>query len=115
MNPVLDVCRSKSRHGNTAAALPVALCGAFLVLSGCASSPEPTAEMQAAKQAIADAESAQAAEHAAGELSQARTKLASASTAVQDKEMDEASAWPSRLGWTLNWLRQAPQRSRPRR
>ena len=90
MNPVLDVCRSKSRHGNTAAALPVALCGAFLLFSGCASSPEPTVEMQAAKQAIADAESAQAAEHAAGELSQARTKLASASTAVQDKEMDEA-------------------------
>jgi hypothetical protein len=90
MNAVLAMCRSEPRHRNISAALPAALCGALLLLSGCASTPEPTAELKAAQQAIADAERAQAAEHAAGELSAARTKLASANDAVGDKEMDEA-------------------------
>jgi multidrug efflux pump subunit AcrA (membrane-fusion protein) len=89
MNPVIDKCPPRYRFSRARSALAVAICGVFL-LAGCASTPEPTAELQAAQQAIADAERAQAAEHAAGELSQARTKLASANTAVQDKDMDEA-------------------------
>ena len=89
MNPLIDRCTPSYQFSRTRPGLAVAVCGAFL-LAGCASTPEPTAEMQAAQQAIADAERAEATQHAAGELSQARTKLASANTAVQDKEMDEA-------------------------
>ncbi len=51
----------------------------------------PTAQIQAAQQAIADAERAEAGEHAAGELTQARTRLASANTSVQDEQMEEAA------------------------
>jgi hypothetical protein len=68
-----------------------ALCGAALLAAGCASTPEPTAQMQAARQAIADAESAEAAKHAAPELGQARSKLAAAETAVKNKDMDDAA------------------------
>jgi hypothetical protein len=61
-------------------------------MGGCASTPPaPTAEIQAAQQAITDAERVQAGEHAPGELSQARTKLASANTALQNREMDQAT------------------------
>ncbi|HET7202467.1 MAG TPA: DUF4398 domain-containing protein [Steroidobacteraceae bacterium] len=47
--------------------------------------------MEAARQAIDDAERAQAAQHAAPELGQARSKLAAAETAVQNEDMDEAA------------------------
>ena len=70
----------------------VAACGAALLLAaGCASTPPPTAQIQSAQQAINDAERAQAAQHASTELSQARTKLAAAKSAVDDEDMDEAA------------------------
>ena len=47
----------------------------------------PTASLQAAQQAIATAEGAEAGNYAAGELAEARAKLASADTAVKEKEM----------------------------
>lgn len=90
MNP--EIRKGRPLAGRTAgrpALAVVAVCGTIL-LAACASTPEPTAELQAAQQAVADAERAQAAEHAAGELSQARTKLASANSAVQSEDMDEA-------------------------
>ena len=64
-----------------------------LLLGGCASAPAPapTAQLEAARQAISDAERAQAGEHAPSELSQARTKLAAANTAVQNQDMDDAA------------------------
>ena len=69
-----------------------ALSAAALLTAGCASNaPAPTAQIESAKQAIDDAERAQAAQHAAPELSQARSKLASASTAVQNEEMEQAA------------------------
>ena len=59
-----------------------------LLLSACASTPPaPTAQLQAAQQAITSAERADAGRHAAGELSAARAKLAAANTAVQAEEM----------------------------
>jgi hypothetical protein len=61
--------------------------GAFL-LAACASTPPaPTANLQAAQQAIAAAERSEAARYAPGELSEAHTKLASADTAVMEKKM----------------------------
>jgi PBP1b-binding outer membrane lipoprotein LpoB len=59
-----------------------------LILAGCASAPPaPTAKLQAAQQAIASAERTEAGRYAAGELGAARTKLASADTAVSEKRM----------------------------
>jgi hypothetical protein len=59
-----------------------------LLLAACASTPPaPTANLQAAQQAIAAAERSEAARYAPGELSEAHTKLASADTAVTEKKM----------------------------
>jgi hypothetical protein len=67
-----------------------ALATAFAVLSlaACASMPEaPLQELQAAELAITNAEQAGVAEYSAPQLNQAREKLASARTAVQQEEM----------------------------
>jgi len=59
-----------------------------LVLAACASTPPaPTANLQAAQQAIAAAERSEAARYAPGELSEAHTKLALADTAVTQSKM----------------------------
>ncbi|HET9695036.1 MAG TPA: DUF4398 domain-containing protein [Steroidobacteraceae bacterium] len=69
-----------------------ALSGAAVLLAGCASTPPaPTAQIEAARQAINDAERAQAAQHAAPELGQARSKIAAAEAAVQNEDMDDAA------------------------
>jgi hypothetical protein len=61
---------------------------AAFVLAGCATvPPAPTAKLQAAQQAIASAERTEAGRYAAGELGAARTKLASAESAVSEKKM----------------------------
>ena len=90
MNPEIDRCPTGYGPRRTSLAVAVAVCGTLLV-TACASPPEPTAQLQAAQQAIANAERAQAAEHAAGELNQARTKLNSANSAVRSEDMDEAA------------------------
>jgi hypothetical protein len=61
------------------------------MIAACASTPAPTAQLQAAEQAISNAERTEAGRYAATELGEARTKLASANTAVQDKEMVTAA------------------------
>ena len=59
-----------------------------LLLAACASTPPaPTANLQAAQQAIAAAERSEAARYAPGELSEAHTKLALADTAVTERKM----------------------------
>ena len=73
------------------AGLAAAVSCCAMLATGCASAPAPTAQIQSAKQAIEDAERAQAAEHAAPELSQARSKLESANAAVQAKDMEQAA------------------------
>jgi len=61
---------------------------AVLALTACASMPEPPLqELQAAELAITSAEQAGVADYAAPQLNQAREKLASARTAVQEEEM----------------------------
>ena len=94
MNPNLvdDLAaqRSTVKRSGIRAALAASV-GAVFLLGGCASTPAPTAQIQAAQQAIADAERAGAGEHAAGELTQARNRLASANTSVQDERMEEAA------------------------
>jgi len=68
-----------------------ALASTLLLAVGCASQPAPTGQLRAAQQAIDDAERAEAAKHASSELSQARTKLASANAAVRDEDMERAA------------------------
>ena len=59
-----------------------------LLLAACASAPPaPTANLQAAQQAIAAAERGEAARYAPGELSEAHTKLAAADAAVTERKM----------------------------
>jgi outer membrane PBP1 activator LpoA protein len=64
---------------------------AAIVLSACASTPlPPTAELQAAEQAIATADKARVADHASPELTQAREKLEAAKVAVREEKMGDA-------------------------
>jgi len=63
----------------------------MLLLGGCASKPvPPTAELQAAEQAITSAERARVADYASVELSEARDKLSAARSAVQEEKMVKA-------------------------
>ena len=74
-------------HRGTRVRMTLGLTG-VLLLAACASTPPaPTANLQAAQQAIAAAERGEAARYAPGELSEAHTKLASADTAVTERKM----------------------------
>jgi phage-related tail protein len=61
-----------------------------LILAACASTPPPTASLQAAHQAISNAERAEAGRYAPAELGEARSKLTSADTAVSEQKMTMA-------------------------
>jgi Domain of unknown function (DUF4398) len=76
-------------HRGSQLRIAVGLTG-VLMLGACASTPPPTASLQAARQAISDAERAEAGRYASGELGEARTKLASADTAVSEQRMTMA-------------------------
>jgi PBP1b-binding outer membrane lipoprotein LpoB len=80
---------SRKRQGSRLR-LATGLAGA-LMITACASTPAPTAQLQAAEQAIAAAQRTDASRYAAAELGTAQAKLASANTAVQSKEMDAAA------------------------
>jgi hypothetical protein len=78
--------RSPARH-DVRLLIAGALTG-MLILTACASTPPaPTASLDAAKQAISNAERADAGRYAAGELGAARTRLASADAAVTERKM----------------------------
>jgi Domain of unknown function (DUF4398) len=59
----------------------------LLALGACASTPPPTAALQAARVAISTAEQADAGHYAPGELSEARARLESAQSAVGEQKM----------------------------
>lgn len=60
----------------------------ILTLSACASAPQPPTEaLQAAEQAIANADQARVTEHAPAELAEARAKLVAAREAVDQEKM----------------------------
>lgn len=79
-----------SKRQGSALRVATGLAGA-LMITACASTPAPTAQLQAAQQAIATAERADASRHAAAELGAAQARLASANTAVQAKDMEAAA------------------------
>ena len=67
---------------------------AGVLLAGCASEPPaPTAALDAARLAITTAERGDASRYAAGDLSEARTRLGMADTAVTQKKMVEAARY----------------------
>ncbi len=95
---VTSQARRRSRLPTAAGLLGV------LMLAACASTPPaPTASLQAARQAISEAERADAGRYAPEELGLARTKLASADSAVNEKKMLNAErfAEESRAGAEL--------------
>jgi hypothetical protein len=63
------------------------------MLAACASTPPPTASLQAAHQAISNAERAEAGRYAPAQLGEARSKLASADTAVSEQKMMTAEQY----------------------
>lgn len=103
---------SRIRQGSGLGVATV-LAGA-LMISACASTPAPTAQIQAAQQAIAAAERTDASRHAAAELGAAQARLASANTAVQAKEMEAAArlADESRVEAELATARTASAKAR---
>lgn len=76
-------------HGGSPLRTAVSLMG-LLILGACASTPPPTSSLQGAREAIANAERVEAGRYASGELAEARTKLASADTAVSEQRMPMA-------------------------
>ena len=61
---------------------------ALFFIAACASTPPiPTTNLQAAQQAIANAERVDAGTHAAAELGEAREKLSSAQRAIEKEDM----------------------------
>ena len=87
MNP-LSRERASSRR-RLRIALPALLLFAGAAFAG---APAPSTNLQAAEQAIANAERVDAATHAGVELGEARGKLAAAQRAVEEKEMVVAAA-----------------------
>ena len=71
--------------------LQLALPAMLLLAGASASTPPPTANLQAAQQSIANAERVDAASLAGVELGEARGKLAAAQHAVEEKQMIAAT------------------------
>jgi hypothetical protein len=86
---MIDTMQLFKVPGQPGASLRLATATAgLLMLVACASMPQPpTAELQAAELAIADAERARVADYASAELSEARDKLRAAHSAVQQENM----------------------------
>lgn len=83
----LTMNATSQAHRRSRLRTALALAG-VVIFAGCASTPPaPTASVEAAKQAISNAERADAGRYAAGELSAARIRLASAETAVTERKM----------------------------
>lgn len=89
MNRATNPATRPRRPRSWLAVASIAAIAAFT--SGCASGPEPTEQLVAARQAVTAAERAQAVEHAAEIMTESRTKLALAEAAVEARRMDEAA------------------------
>ncbi|MGA2780187.1 MAG: DUF4398 domain-containing protein [Steroidobacteraceae bacterium] len=72
------------------AGVALGFAGTILIAACAATPPAPTAALDAAHLAITNAERAEAGRYASGELAEARLKLESANSAVNDKQMTSA-------------------------
>ena len=84
MNAILNA------RGRASLPLAAAVTSLFIIGACASTPPAPTANLQAAQQAISTAEQANAGKFAPEELGEARTRLASANEAVTNKKMVEA-------------------------
>jgi hypothetical protein len=71
-------------------ALPIFSALAFTALIGCSSTPEPIAEMAAAKTSLVAADNAETTKYAPVAIDRAKQKLKRAETAIAKEEYDEA-------------------------
>jgi alkylhydroperoxidase family enzyme len=84
-------CLPRARRAPALAALSTVICGAALVLGGCATStPPPTAQLAVASAALAHAVGAGSGELAPVETALARDKIARANVAITAKDNDAA-------------------------
>jgi len=79
---------SSFAHFRTLMQAPI--CGCVLALTACASLPPPTAELNAARQAVARAADADADQYADGDLARARDLLGQAQSAMADGREQDA-------------------------
>ena len=78
-------------HSGFRLCVAAGLASALMLVTSCASvPPAPTASLDAAKVAIANAEKADASHYAGAELGEARQKLTLADSAVKDENMVQA-------------------------
>ena len=82
---------TQRRPGKPAAAVATAVAAALMVAACASTPPAPTSQLQAAQLAISNAERTDAGRYAAGELGEARAKLASANAAVLEERMVAAA------------------------
>jgi ribosomal protein S6 len=78
---------TKSRRTH---AIPIFCALAFTALIGCSSTPEPVAEMAAAKTSLVAADNADTTKHAPVAIDRAKQKLKRAETAIAKEEYEEA-------------------------
>src|ERR1700694_668759 len=74
-------------HRGSRVRIAVGLTGVLMLAAGASTPRAPPASLQAAQLAISNAERTDASRYAPGELGEARTKLASADTAVKEQRM----------------------------
>lgn len=79
--------RTSDAHRSSRLRIAGGLTGVLMVAACASTPPAPTASLQAAQLAISNAERTDASRYASGELSEARSKLASADTAVKEQRM----------------------------
>jgi len=70
--------------------LQALVCGCVLALTACATTPPPTGELAAARQAVSRASDADAEQYAADELARAGSLLAEAQAAMANRREGEA-------------------------
>lgn len=70
--------------------MQASICGCVLALTACASLPPPTAELNAARQAVARAADADADQYAGEDLARARGLLGEAQSAMADGREQDA-------------------------
>lgn len=82
--------RGSSRPGLLPAALAAAVLSATSALGGCATEPQPTAQLVRASTLVSEAEKDQAQRYAAADLQRARDELSGARAAESDGKYDSA-------------------------
>ena len=82
--------RGSSRPGLLPAALAAAVLSAAAALGGCATEPQPSAQLVRASTLVSEAEKDQAQRYAAADLQRARDELSGARAAESDGKYDSA-------------------------